>query len=192
MPEATIAAAALTRQFEFPRQTTENLVQRAKRQRVAAARAPLLTRGPLRHALAESMLGLGLGAEAQTLLRVTMKDDPREAASASAIGLAAIAALLADRPAEAGGLADPRLTGTDEVALWRAIQTGDADDVSPAAAAVLATTAPLLFTYPAGNAPPRAAAGAGDDGLRRPGRCGRAAAGAAAGRSAAWLTRALC
>ncbi len=149
MPEATMAAAALTRMFEFPRQTTADLASREKRQAVAAAMAPLLTRGPKRHALAESMLGLGLGAEAQTLLRVTMKDDPAEAASPSTIGLAAIAALLAGRPREAGDLSDPRLTGTDEVAMWRAIQTAMSDDASPAAAEVLATTAPLLFTYPA-------------------------------------------
>jgi len=148
MPEATIAAAGLTRRFEFPRQTTETLVQRAKQQKVAAARAPLLKRGPLRHALAESMLGLGRGAEAQTLLQVTMKDDPHEAESPTTIGLAAIAALLANRPAEAVGLADPRLNGTDEVALWRAILLAMQDDASPAAAATLATTAPLLFTYP--------------------------------------------
>jgi hypothetical protein len=148
MPEATIAAARLTRRFEFPRQSTETLVQRAKQQKIAAARAPLLKRGPLRHALAETMLGLGRGAEVQTLLQVTMKDDPREADSPSTIGLAAIAALLANRPAEAAGLADPRLTGTDEVALWRAILMAMQDDASPAAAAVLATTAPLLFTYP--------------------------------------------
>ncbi len=147
--EATMAAAGLTRQFEFPRQTTENLAWRAKRQAIAAAIAPLLTRGPKRAALAESLIGLGLGVEAQTLLRVAMKDDPREAASPAAIGLASIAALLAGRPAEAGGLADPRLTGTDEIALWRAVQTAMADEGSPAAAAVLATTAPLLFTYPA-------------------------------------------
>jgi tetratricopeptide (TPR) repeat protein len=78
-----------------------------------------------------------------------MKDDPREAASPSTIGLAAIAALVAGRPREAGDLADPRLTGTDEVALWRALQTAMTDEGSPKAAAVLATTAPLLFTYPA-------------------------------------------
>jgi hypothetical protein len=148
MPEATLAAARLTRRFEFPRQTTETLVQRAKQQKVAVARAPLLKRGPLRHALAQTMLGLGLGAEVRTLLRVTMEDDPREADSPSTIGLAAIAALLANRPAEAGGIMDPRLTGTDEVALWRAILLAMQDDASPAAAAVLATTAPLLFTYP--------------------------------------------
>jgi hypothetical protein len=149
MPEATMAAARLTRLFEFPRQTTEDLARRVKQQGRAAAMAPLLTRGPKRHALAESMLGLGLGAETQTLLRITMKDDPREAASPATIGLAAIAALLAGRPGEAGDLADPRLTGTDEIALWRAIQMAMADEGSPAAAAVFATTAPLLFTYPA-------------------------------------------
>ena len=32
--------------------------------------------------------------------------------------------------------------------MWRAIQMAMADDSSPAAAAILATTAPLLFTYP--------------------------------------------
>jgi hypothetical protein len=148
MPDATLEAAGLTRLFEFPRQKTADLGQRAKRQAVAAAMAPPLARGPLRHALAESMIGLGLGAETQTLLRITMKDDPAEAASPSAHGLAAIAALLAGRLGEAADLMDPRLTGTDEIAMWRAIQTAMADDSSPAAAAILATTAPLLFTYP--------------------------------------------
>ena len=62
--------------------------------------------------------------------------------------------------------------------LWRAIQTAMQDDASPAAAEVLATTAPLLFTYPAANAAARAAAGDGDDGIwaarpRRPHGCWR-------------------
>jgi hypothetical protein len=149
MPAATLQAAGLTRLFEFPRQSVANLEWRARQQAVAAAMASPLTRGPLRHALAESMLGLGLGAETQTLLRITMKDDPREAASPATVGLAAIAALLAGRPNEARDLTDPRLSGTDEVAMWRAIQMAMADEESPAAAAILATTAPLLFTYPA-------------------------------------------
>ena len=149
MPKATMEASGLTRLFEFPRQTTTDLESRTRQQAVAAAMAPPLARGPKRHALAESMLGLGLGVEAQTLLRITMKDDPREAASPATIGLAAIAALLAGRPNDARDLTDPRLTGTDEIALWRALQTAMTDEGSPAAAAVLATTAPLLFTYPA-------------------------------------------
>jgi hypothetical protein len=148
MDEAATDAASLTRLFEFPQQTTESLVSRAKQQGIAAAATSALGRGPLRHARAESLIGLGMTAEAQTLLRVAMKDDPREAASPSTIGLAAIAALMAGRPNEAGDLSDPRLTGTDEVALWRAIQAAMADEGSPRAAAILAVTAPMLLTYP--------------------------------------------
>ena len=148
MTEVILEAARLTRTFEFPRQTTDDLVRRAAQQAIAAAVAQPLARGPKRRALAEIMIGLGLGPEAQTLLRITMKDDPKEAASPVTNGLAAIAALLAGRPGEAGDLSDPRLTGTDEIALWRAIQTAMADEGSSAAATVLATTVPLLFTYP--------------------------------------------
>jgi hypothetical protein len=149
MDAATMAAAGLTRLFEFPRQSTATLAWRARQQAIAAATSSPLTRGPKRHALAESLVGLGLGVEARTLLQVTMKDDPIEAASPTTIGLAAIAALLADRPGEAGDLADPRLTGADEIALWRAIQTAMSDEGSSGAAAVFATTAPLVLTYPA-------------------------------------------
>jgi hypothetical protein len=152
MAEAMGEAARLTRRFEFPGQPTATLLRREKQEGVEAAVAPPRTRGPKRHKLAESMLALGLGAEAQSLLRATMKDDPREAASPDTIGLTAIAALLAGRPAESGDLGDPRLTGTDEIALWRAIQTAMTDDGSPGgspgAALVFATTAPLLFAYP--------------------------------------------
>ncbi len=149
MQSAMLAAARLTRLFGFPRQTIVDLAALQKRQAITAAMTPELARGPKRHALAETMLGLGMAAEAQTLLRITMKDDPREAAQPSTVGLAAIAALLAGRPQEAADLTDPRLNGTDEIALWRAIQTAMADEASSDAAAVFATTAPLLFTYPA-------------------------------------------
>jgi hypothetical protein len=149
MDAAAMAAAGLTRLFEFPRQSRETLTRREKQQAIAAAVSSPLTRGPKRHAMAETMVGLGLGPEAETLLRVTMKDDPVEAASPATIGLAAIAALLAGRPAEAADLSDPRLTGTDEVALWRAIRTAMSEEGSASAASVFATSAPLLFTYPA-------------------------------------------
>src|SRR6202012_495568 len=60
----------------------------------------------------------------------------------------AIAALLAGRPGEAGAIADPRLTGTDDVALWRAIRLAMTDEGSPEAASAFAATAPLAFAYP--------------------------------------------
>ena len=146
--EAILDAAKLTRRFEFPGQSTETLMARARRLAAAAAVAPPRARGPKRRALAESLIGLGMGVEARALLKLAMKDDPAEAASPATQGLAAIAALIAGHPAEATALADPVLTGTDEVALWRAIQMAMADEGSPAAAPVLAATAPLLFTYP--------------------------------------------
>ena len=63
-------------------------------------------------------------------------------------GLPAIAALLAGRTEEAGALADPRLDGTDEISLWRAVRAAMQDDGSPRAAAVFAVTAPLALQYP--------------------------------------------
>jgi hypothetical protein len=147
--EALLAAARLTRLFAFPRQSTEDLTARKRRQFLAVAGLPLLKRGPERHALAETMICLGLGVEARNLLLVTMKDDPKEASSPVTIGLAAIAALFAGQPEQAGDLADPALTGTDEIALWRALQVAMTDERSQAAAQILAGTTPLIFTYPA-------------------------------------------
>ena len=148
MAEAVLAAARLTRRFEFPGQTTSALAWRARWLARDAATSPPLARGPKRLALAECLIGLGMGVEAQTVLQAAAKDDPRISGLADFQGLSAIAALLANRPEEAASLDDPRLSGTDEMALWRAIRQAMADDASPAAAEVLATAAPLLMTYP--------------------------------------------
>ena len=148
MPEGMLEAARLTRRFEFPGQSLESLVARLRLQAVSTAATPALSRGPMRRAVAQTQIALGFGAEAQTTLRAAARDDPKEAASPVAAGLAGIAALLAGRPNEAGGLDDPRLTGTDEVALWRALRLAALDEGSPAAATMLAATAALLQTYP--------------------------------------------
>ncbi len=74
--------------------------------------------------------------------------DPKEAASPETAALTAVAALLAGRPEDADALTDVRLDGTDEISLWRAVRQAMLDDGSPAAAAVFATTAPLVFEYP--------------------------------------------
>ena len=63
--------------------------------------------------------------------------------------LAAVAALLAHRPDEAEGLADPRLSAADDVTLWRAVRLAQLHDGSVAAAAMFAATMPLLLAYPA-------------------------------------------
>jgi hypothetical protein len=141
-------AARLTRRLDFSTMPTDALMRRAIRQVANAATAPQLAKGRRHRAAAESYLALGMAAEAQGLLQMAAEQDPKEAASPDTGALSAIAALLAGRPDEADALADPRLNGTDEIALWRAIRQAMADEGSPAAAAVFASTAPLVFQYP--------------------------------------------
>lgn len=152
MPTGTTAALAdaahLTRRLDLVAMQPQDLVQRVAAQFAAAAAAPSGARGPRRHAAAESMLALGLAAEAAGLLRATAEQDPREAASPDTAALTAVASLLAGRPDEADGLDDHRLDGTDEIAMWRAVRLAMRDEASPAAAAVLASTAPLIAAYP--------------------------------------------
>ena len=148
MTDALLAAARLTRRFQFPAMPTEALLQRIQHQVREAAIAAPLARGPKRRAAAESMIAGGLGAEAMALLEVTASQDPREAASADFKGLFAIAAILANRLDQANGINDPRLSGIDEISFWRGILLANQQEGSPQAAALLASTAPLAFTYP--------------------------------------------
>jgi hypothetical protein len=140
---------ALTRQFDFPSQSPATLLQQLRRRLAESASAPPLARGPYREAVARTMIALGLGAEAGVVLGVAAADDPRQADSAESAALRAIAALLAHRPEEADGLADPRLPDTDDIALWRAVRLAELDEASPQAAAAFAATLPLLLAYPA-------------------------------------------
>jgi hypothetical protein len=142
-------AAGLTRQFEFPDQPSAALMQRLRREVTEDATAPPLARGPRRQAMARTMLSLGLGVEAQAVLQLAAADDPNQATSANNAALASIAAVLAHRPDEAAGLSDQRLSGTDDIALWRALWQAEMPDGSAPAAAVFTATLPLLLAYPA-------------------------------------------
>jgi hypothetical protein len=142
-------AASLTRRLAFSATLNPDSLMRHLTEQVSdAAMTPPMARGPKHRAAAESMLLLGMDAEAESLLRIAAEQDPNEAASADTAALTGIAALLAGRPNEAEGLDDPRLTGTDEIALWRAVRQAMQDPGSPGAAAVFATTAPLAAAYP--------------------------------------------
>jgi hypothetical protein len=148
--EAAAAAVHLTSRFKLPAQSPDALRQAVSQGVADAAAAPPGARGPKRRSVASAMLSLGMGAEAQSLLRVAAEQDPKEAASPETTGLAAIAALLANRPADAAGIDDPRLSGTDEIALWRAIGQAQNEDDSANAAAAFASAAPLALQYPSG------------------------------------------
>ena len=123
-------------------------MRRLRQQVETAASVAPLARGQAREGEAETMITLGLGEEAQAMLRLAAADDPAIAASADMAGLSGIAALLSGRLKEADGVADPRLDGTDEVTLWRAVRAAEAAPGSPAAAAGFAATAPLIAAYP--------------------------------------------
>jgi tetratricopeptide (TPR) repeat protein len=149
MTAALMDAASLTRRLNFSSLPADALLRLSVRQFDDAAAAKPLAR-PRRHlAAAQTLMALGLFAEAESLLHMAADQDPQQAASADTQTLTAIAALLAGRPEEAGALTDPKLDGTDEVALWRAVRQAMQDQGSPGAAAVFAATAPLVFQYPA-------------------------------------------
>jgi hypothetical protein len=139
-------AAAMSRLFDLPNASLSDLQARLREQQAAVAEAPPLQRAPLRRALAQTLLALGLPQEAQAVARLAMQEDPRAAADPAFAALAGAAAALADRPEEAEGLADPRLAPSDELALWRAVLAARRGD--PAAAAGFAATLPLLLGYP--------------------------------------------
>lgn len=148
MTNTMLAAARLTRRFRLPAMPTEGLAQRVLAHVREAASMPPLARGPARKVAAETMVALGMAAEADALLRVIAEQDPKEAASPDTIILKAIAALLAGRQNEARALADPRFGGTDEDALWRAVLLATRQEGSPEAAQLFASTAPLILLYP--------------------------------------------
>ncbi len=148
--ESLDAAAGLTRRFNFQMLTPDALQRRLQAEIADAAFAPARARGRKRLAVAQTMISLGLGAEAQAVLQLAAEDDPAVAASADAAGLGAIAALLAGRIGDTGPIDDPRLSGTDEIALWRAVRAADRQEGSPRAAAAFAATLPLVLAYPPG------------------------------------------
>jgi hypothetical protein len=146
---ARMDAAHLTRRLNFSTMPKEALLRVSIRQIDDAAATPPLARGPRQHAIAATLLAMGLSVEAESLLRMASDEDPKEAASPDTKALIAIAALLAGRPEESASLMDPQLDGTDEIALWRAVRQAMQDEGSPQAAAVFSATAPLVFLYPA-------------------------------------------
>ncbi len=145
---AAADAARLTRRWDFPALPQAALLRRAQALADAAANAPPQARTAGRLAAVQAELALGLGAEAQSLAHLAMIEDGRAAAAADAPALAAIAALLAGRLDDTAALDDPRLDGSDEVSLWRALRRA-ALHQAPQAAPVLAATLPLLLAYPA-------------------------------------------
>ena len=141
-------AAVLTRRFDFPPLSAASLLRRLQAQVADEAAAPPRDRLLPRKAVAQTLLALGLGPEAQSLLRLAADEDPRTANDPDFQGLSGIAAVLSGRPTEANGLLDPGLNGSDEVSLWRAARAASRQEGSPEAAALFAATTKLILSYP--------------------------------------------
>ena len=146
--EAAADASRFSRLFNFPDRDRLALRRRLIAAIDAAAATPAQARGPARLAVARAMIALGMGPEAQAVLQLAVHDDPRLAASPVQRGLAAIAALLARRPAEAAALDDPALAGYDDITLWRAFRTALAAPGAAAAAPMFAAEAALPLAFP--------------------------------------------
>ena len=142
-------AAVLTRRFDFPAEPAATLLRRLQMQVADQGRAPAQARLVPRKRAAQTMLSLGLGPEAQALLGLATSEDPRAAEDPEIAGLTGIAGLMSDRPAESDGLLNPALTGSDEIALWRAVRATMLRPDSPEAAPVFAGTVGLVLSYPA-------------------------------------------
>ncbi len=142
-------ASVLTRRFDFQDQPPATLLRQLQLEAGDQGRAPAQSKLVPRKRAAQTMLSLGLGAEAQSLLGLAASEDPRSADDPDIAGLTGIASLLSGRPAESDGLMDPRLNGTDEIALWRAVRAAMMRPGSPEAAPVFATTVGLVLSYPA-------------------------------------------
>ncbi len=146
--QASITAAQLTRTLDLPVLRPETMFRRLEKQFLEAGATPPLSRGRLHRAAAESLVSLGFAAEADSLLQSMAAQDPQEASLPSTEALMGMTALLAGRPNEADPLNDKRLNGNDEIDFWRAVRMAMADEGSPAAAAVFATTGALVTAYP--------------------------------------------
>lgn len=146
---ALAAAAGLTRRFDLSAPSDRPQADRIRRLTAETGAAPPLARLRLRMETAEAMLALGLAAEAHGVLALAAADDPAAAREPRLAGLTGVAALLAGRLEESAGLMDPRLDGSDEIALWRALRATALGESATAQAPVFAATAPLAATYAA-------------------------------------------
>lgn len=141
-------AAVFSRSFDIPSLSNASLLRRADEARRAAADAPAQSRFTPRLDLAQALLALGLGNEAQSVIAAAADDAPQSAGDSRLVMLAAAAAVIAGRPLEAAHLDDAALPASDELGLWRALRQAIADPRSQAAEPALAAQLALLRAYP--------------------------------------------
>ena len=150
-PQATgqPAASPASLLFDIPNDSTVALKRMLDERVRFAGNSPALARSGPRLRVAETMLALGMDVEAQAVIDVATADDPGLHDLPRAIGLRAVAAILAQRPEDADAIGDARLTGTAEIELWRCLLQMSSDEVTPDEVRGLARSLPVLLGYPA-------------------------------------------
>ena len=140
------AETGMTHILDVKPTTTAELGRRLREQLVTAASTPARARLPARLAAAQTLLELGMGREAGTLIRVAFADDPSASLDPSARFLQVLADVAND-PSSAS-FSDPRLPATDETNLWRALTHTAPASASRPDVAFLVSGLPLLLSYP--------------------------------------------
>ncbi len=140
-------AMALSRTLDLPVAPVPALMERLRTQLIAINETPPLARGTPRRVVAETLLSLGMPQEAQAMVGLGLREDPRAQEDPRLLLAQGAAALLAGRLEEARVLNDSRLPVTDELTLWRALFVATQGDAR-AAAPALAVGAPLVLAYP--------------------------------------------
>ncbi len=138
---------ALSRTLDLPVAPVPALMERLRTQLIAINETPPLARGTPRRAVAETLLALGMPQEAQAMVGLGLREDPRAQEDPRLLVAQGASALLAGRLDEARVLNDQRLPVTDELTLWRALLVAAQGDAR-AAAPALTVGAPLVLAYP--------------------------------------------
>ena len=144
-----VASAPIrARLFDLHNESAAALLDRLHHDIRAVSEAPSLARTDLRLKIGETMVGLGLGVEAQSVLDVAAASDPSLLNLPYAMGLRAAAAILAGRLDAASAIADPRVSATSDGRLWRSLLAVAKEQVSAEDAKTLAAEMPVLLSYP--------------------------------------------
>ncbi len=141
-----VGLAGVTRFLDFSSTATDVLTRQLQQNLSTAAMAAPRARFQPRLAAAQTLIGLSMGREAHTLLRVAFADEPVPVNDARARFLKGLADFLAD-PGASASLTDPALPANDEVRLWQALATPPTSPPGPAAT-VIRSDLTLLLSYP--------------------------------------------
>ncbi|MDR3535097.1 MAG: hypothetical protein P4L71_01230 [Acetobacteraceae bacterium] len=141
-------AGAVSRLFDIPNGSAADLIHELDDRVGAAGDAHALARSEPRLRVAAAMLALGMDVEAQSVIDVAAAADPTLMDKRRAIGLRAVASVLAGRFEDANGLADPRLSGSTEIELWRAYLQAAKGEATAKDARSLSVGLPLVLAYP--------------------------------------------